>query len=214
MSRRKSISNHSEETFAKYTSTFINSAYDYRRIMSENTYLIVRDIALAKGAPFGALFLSIITTINYIAAAAKVKIQMAATSNQWTMNLNTYAIFIGPPSCGKTPTIKAAVMDPLKAMPGDIFRTIKGRLTMSALADALSNKETGNNVYMVNSEAAETISRHVESSNKKSNGDLALLNQVYSGEDIVNGYTTRHAQGIPHNAALCILGKSIVLIPA
>ena len=38
---------------------------------------------------------------------------------------------------------------------------------MAALADALANKEHGHNVYMVNSEAAETLSRRLESSSKK-----------------------------------------------
>ena len=174
--------------------------------MSTDMYNILNDISQAKSAPFGALFLSMITTTNYIAASAKTLLQMSAQSGRWTMNLNTYSMFIGPPCCGKTPTIKAAVTEPIKTLSNELFETIKGRLTMAALADALANKEHGHNVYMVNSEAAETLSRHLESSSKKSNGDIALLNQVYSGEDVVNAYTTRNDQHIPDNASLCILG--------
>ena len=148
-------------------------------------------------------------TMNYIAAASKTKLQMTEQANRWSMNLNTYSMFIGPPSCGKTPTIKAAVTEPFKGLQSSFNDSIRGRLTMSKLADELANDDTGNNIFLVNSEAAETLSRHVECSNKKANGDLALLNQVYSGEDGVNGYTTRADQHIPDDAALCILGMFI-----
>ena len=81
--------------------------------------------------------MSVLTTINYIAASAKVKIQMTSKMNQWTMNLNTYAIFIGPQCSGKTPCIKTAVVDPLRSMTGDIIKNVKMRLTMSAICDDL-----------------------------------------------------------------------------
>ena len=98
-------------------------------------------------------------------------------------------------------------MEPLKGLRSDHYRnSIKGRMTMAALADVLADNDQGHNCYMVNSEISETLSRHVESSSKKSNGDLALLNQVYSGEDDVNGFKTRKNQSIPDDATLCILG--------
>ena len=78
MNRRKSISSHGDATFAKFTSTFINSSFNYKSIMSTEMYSILNDIAQAKSAPFGALFLSMVTTTNYIAASSKTKLQMAA----------------------------------------------------------------------------------------------------------------------------------------
>ena len=179
--------------------------------MSKNCFNVLQDIAQAKNAPFGALFISILTTINYIAAAAKTKIQMKPTQGQWVLNLNTYSIFIGPPSCGKTPTIKAAIFEPLSALGGKIKESVKGRMTMAALADALSDYTLGNKVYMVNSEVAETLSRNVENSSKKSNGDISMINQVYTGEDGNSGYTSRKDHNIPNDATLCILGKSFQL---
>ena len=206
MSRRRSVTNHSDATFSRFTATFIESAFDYKRIMTPETYEIIKDIADAKSSPFASLFISIIA--NYIAAKSKAKIQMTARTDRWTMNLNTYSIFIGPQCSGKTPTIKAAIMEPFKELGTDLRNSIKGRMTMAALADELADREKGHNVYMVNSEVAETLCRHVDSSKSKSNGDLALLNQVYSGEDVDNGYTTRNDQHIPGDAALCILGMA------
>ena len=208
MSRRRSISNQSDATFSRFTATFINSAFDYKRVMTPETYEVIKDIVDAKSSPFASLFLSVITMTNYIAAASKAKVQMTARTGRWTMNLNTYSIFIGPQCSGKTPTIKAAVMEPFKGLGASLRSTIKGRLTMAALADELADNEKGHNVYMVNSGVAETLCRHVESSKAKSNGDLALLNQVYSGEDVDNSYTTRNDQHIPGDAALCILGMA------
>ena len=110
MNRKRSISNHNNGTFTKFMSQFINSPFHYTNIMSKNCFIVLQDIAQAKNAPFGALFISILTTINYIAAAAKTKIQMKPKQEQLVLNLNTYSIFLGPPSCGKTPTIKAATV--------------------------------------------------------------------------------------------------------
>ena len=83
-------------------------------------YNILNDISQAKSAPFGASFISMITTTNYIAASAKTLLQMSAQSGRWTMNLNTYSMFIGSPCCGKTPTIKAAVTEPIKTLSNEI----------------------------------------------------------------------------------------------
>ncbi len=127
--------------------------------MSENAFRVLSDISMARNAPFGAFFLTILTTVNFIAAASKVKLQMAARMNQWLMNTNTFSVFIGPPTCGKTNTIKAAIMDPFKEIGRNLKESIKGRMTMAALADSLADKDSGHKVYMVNSEVAETLSR-------------------------------------------------------
>ncbi len=148
MNRKRLVTNHSDGTFAKFTSQFINSPFDYSSIMSEKCHNVLRDIALAKHAPFGSLFLTILTTINFIAAAAKTKIQMTRRAGQWFINLNTYGIFIGPPSCGKTPTIKAAINEPLNALECNLKDAIKGRLTMASLADNLSDQSNGHRVFI------------------------------------------------------------------
>ena len=72
---------------------------------------------------------ALIATVNFLLSTKKVKIQVSDGFNQC---LNLYMILVGPPSSGKSPAIKDAVLDPLQQIDDDLIQqTVISNITLS-----------------------------------------------------------------------------------
>ena len=102
-----------KKVFNCFNGTLGQASIDLRGILTDEEYGLIRDKAVKDGTCTGFAFMAIASTINYMLSSKKTKIKMINELN-WDINLNTFAIVVGPKSCGKSPAVKFFIKEPLK----------------------------------------------------------------------------------------------------
>ena len=156
--------------------------------------------ATSIGTNSGYVFASLVTTINYIAAHRKATIEIR---RNYITNLNTYFIFVGQPSTGKSPAIKAAVVQPFSKL--NMTEELISSSTSSGLSKLLANN---NAAYIVNPEISDYLLKVLKNNDENYSGDMELLCKLYSGESCCLKYSTENSRTIKEDCTLCILGIS------
>ena len=131
-----------EETWAELNTRFLKHEVDYQSVLSMPLYEFLHNKATSVGTNIGYLLSSMIATTNFLAARNQSHIEIR---NDYKINLNTFMIFVGQPSTGKSPAIKLAVSKPLPEIQNDQY--IMSTATTSALTKFLANQ---NCAYIVN----------------------------------------------------------------
>ena len=185
----------------------IQGKFTYEEILSKELFDFLNNLSISKGSNIDYMFLSVITTINFILAKAKCKINIREQADPYMVNLNTFSIFVGPPNSNKSGTIDIAVTTPLHDLGFD--KNIVQKPSASSLNRELSNPDNDNAVIMINSEVHELLLAKIRATLERASGDLSVLNQVYSGEEVKHTFTSRKSTKyhIPKGAVLCIVGK-------
>ena len=185
--------------------------FKYKEIISDQLFQYLENLAISKGTNLDYLFLTVITAVNFILAKARCKVDLRGQDfSQWLCNLNTYSIFVGPPTTNKSGVLEFALVKPFNDKNLDIH--VVNKPTTSALAQALGDAETDHAVILENSEISELLASNISNSKDSYTGDISLLNKIYSGEQVKQIFSTRQNDDIPADSVLCIIGKIIHFI--
>lgn len=195
------INSQPEETWAELNSRFIKHDVDYEEVLSSQLLKFVKNRAISVGTNIGYVLSSMITTANFLAGKNKNLIEIR---NGYTINLNTFVIFVGQPSTGKSPALKLAVYNPLQSIDEDL--SVMSTATTSGLTKFLCNN---NCAYIVNAEIQEYLYKILRKNDENYTGDVEILSKVFSGEKITMQFSTENKRNIPESCAFCILGKNL-----
>ena len=169
---KKLIHHQPDESFSLLSARFATNGMRYKDVLVENVLLFIRNIARSTNTNVGYLFSCVMTAINFIAAKSSCFLELR-TSGKYKVNPNTYMIFMGPPTSGKSSAIKTGIMNPFKeiGLDDDILTTA----TTSALANMLVQNGSA---FMVNSEIHEILKKKIDSSMQTHSGEITMLNNL------------------------------------
>ncbi|XP_057299501.1 uncharacterized protein LOC130630121 [Hydractinia symbiolongicarpus] len=201
-SSKSIINSQPEEVWAELNSRFINHDVKYENVLSEQLFTYLNNKATAAGTNIGYVLASVITTANYLTSKNHGSIEIR---NGYSINLNTFFLFVGQPSTGKSPAIKMAVNQPLKAIQEDT--DIISNTTTSGLTKCLCSRKC---TYIVNAEIQEYLYKILKKNDENYTGDMEILSKIFSGENVSIQFSTENNRYIPENCALCILGNGFL----
>ncbi|XP_057297169.1 uncharacterized protein LOC130626079 isoform X2 [Hydractinia symbiolongicarpus] len=201
-SSKSIINSQPEEVWAELNSRFINHDVKYENVLSEQLFTYLNNKATAAGTNIGYVLASVITTANYLTSKNHGSIEIR---NGYSINLNTFFLFVGQPSTGKSPAIKMAVNQPLKAIQEDT--DIISNTTTSGLTKCLCTRKC---TYIVNAEIQEYLYKILKKNDENYTGDMEILSKIFSGENVSIQFSTENNRYIPENCALCILGNGFL----
>ena len=101
-----------------------------------------------------------LTAINFMLALKRVNVDLPSTTDTWSVNLNTYTIFVGPSQTGKMPSMKLSVQNPFNKL--NMKEHMEVIPTAQTLAKSVANADIDHAVMMVNSEIHELLKRMLE----------------------------------------------------
>ncbi|XP_066928517.1 uncharacterized protein [Clytia hemisphaerica] len=206
-SKRRAIDSVEDDGWAELYTRLINSADDGgNNGAGEVTVNLINNKAAnflklyANKHGFNGAFLmpAILTTINFMLSRIGARVQVR---DGFVLNLNTYWLFVGQPTTGKSSAIKHGITDPI---PDSIKDSLISSTTSSGLTKLLSKKSEA---YIVNSEISEYISRFAKN-DENNTGEIENICKIYSGETININYATENQRHLKGNIPFCILGST------
>ena len=121
------------------------------------------------------------------------------------MPLNTYSIFVGPPTLGKSVAISSFAQKPIQTIADDfnIGDIIINKPTSSAMQRILADLNKG---IMLSPEIYDPINKLLKSDEDDASGDAQLLCELFSGEETNYRFATERSRKIERNTPFTILG--------
>jgi len=199
---KRTINQQCDETWAELTRRFISATFKYENMLSPDLYLFLNSKAISIGTNIGYILLPLLTTINYLMSRKNGKIEIREGYN---LNLNTFAIFVGPPTTGKSSAFKAVISEPLSAF--GLFQEIISSTTTSGLTKKLSETKK---VLIANPEISEYLLKLFKNDDDNCNGESQLICKLFSEESSNINYATEHQRSIDENIAFSIIGATQV----
>lgn len=128
---------------------------------------------------------------------------------QQEMPCNLFMVIIGPPGRGKSQALKEASLQPLHDLQDkkNLPNTIIEKCTSVALVKTVANNEKA---FVVSPELFEVINKLLKSDEDNATGDAQSLCELFSGENSLYHYATKHTCEIPPNVPFSILGSTQV----
>ena len=109
----KKFENITMKEWRKWNGRFIITTLDLlHNILSEDHYQALLAFAVGAGSNCGYTFMTILTTINFIASLSG----MIVSIGRFKVNLNTFSVVVGPTDTGKSPTTSNHIKLPLGKM--------------------------------------------------------------------------------------------------
>ncbi|XP_066912003.1 uncharacterized protein [Clytia hemisphaerica] len=201
MAKRAAINAISDDVWADLYARLINSNEENEISLNLINNRVSKFISLfANKHGFNASFFiaPILTTINFLLSRVGSKVTIR---DGFEMNLNTYWLFVGQPTTGKSSAIKHGITEPI---PDPVKSSLISTTTGSGLTKLLSKKQQA---YIVNSEISDYFMRFAKN-DENSNGEIENLCKLYSGESITTNYATEDQRSIKTDIPFCILGST------
>ena len=196
------LSKQQETTWAKLHRRLIGLDFNYEELFSKDVSSFIADNAKATSSSIGYFIAPLLTTVNYLVSQRSL-----LNISTHSIPLNSYMIFGGPPSSGKTQAIERTVNEPIQNIISDNdendFRIKK--ISSSGLTKYLSEKEQG---YVVSSEIYDILTKLLKSDEENATGDSQLLCELFSGETVTLTYATEKCRVIKKNTPFSIIGST------
>ena len=132
------INKQTDETWALLYKRLASMNVQYERIIHPEIVEFFINKAKSVATHIGFMLPSVIVTCNFLLATKKVKIEAQVSYQQ---NLNLFMMLLGPPSTGKSPAIKEAVVEPLQNINQENFmESVISNTTSAGLTKLLARR--------------------------------------------------------------------------
>ena len=118
------------------------------------------------------------------------------------MPLNTYTIFVGPPTSRKSVAIHSCAQKPIQTIADD-FNIGDIQPTSSAMQKVPADLNKG---IMLSPEKYDPINKLLKSDQDNGSGDAQLFCELFSGEETTYRFATERSRKIERNTPFTILG--------
>lgn len=202
-SKLSKITRQHEKTWSLLHKRLIEMTFPYNQLFDDNVWQYINHQAASLSTSVGYLVLTLLTTTAFIASTG------ATIKHKHEIPFNLYAIFVGPPSTGKSQALKEGAQLPAANIieSEDMDNFLLEKCTSSGLAKTLASNEMG---FVVSPELFDFLNKLLKSDDDNATGDAQLLCELFSGEKVSYRYATEKTREIGSNIPFSIIGATQV----
>ena len=189
-SRLATIRKQPDSTWALLQKRLISIADPFESLFPEGVWKFIQNKADSISTNAGYVVASLLTTTAFVAGMTS-KLSIGTLE----MPLNVFTIFVGPPTTGKSQALKECAVSPMSAvsMENDSESCVINKCTSSGLIKTIAKNEKG---YLLSGEIFYVLFKLLKSDKENATGDVQVLCQLFSGEQISYRYAKERSREI------------------
>lgn len=200
------ISRQTPKTWSLLHRRLTTVEFNFKDVFSVPVADFIELVATSVSSSMGYLVSSLLVATAFILSPMAT---LAISRNQ-SVQPNLYAVFVGPPSTGKSQAMKMGAKQPLlylkQARDAD-YVTLE-KTTSAGLMKTLSSTSGG---ILISPEIGEVLTKLFKLERDSGSSDTSVLCELFSGEASSMTLATSSAREVKENYPFCIIGATQML---